>query len=65
LGNIACVGEYDNAPAHNKALSVIEDGEIPEQFQSRATPIIIGIFYLNANNYVLAKSYFQKDYCKI
>jgi signal transduction histidine kinase len=64
LLGILCVelGEYDNALSyHNKALAAIEDGEIPEQFQSRATSYNnLGFLYLNANNYALAKTYFQK-----
>ncbi|SEA82295.1 Tetratricopeptide repeat-containing protein [Flavobacterium gillisiae] len=56
------LGEYDNALSyHNKALAAIEDDVIPEQFQSRATSYNnIGYLYLNAHNYALAKSYFQK-----
>jgi hypothetical protein len=41
--------EYDEFSSyHNKAL-VIEDGEIPSNFSRELLPIIISIFYLNAN----------------
>lgn len=56
------LGEFDNALSYNKkALSVIDDEIIPEEFQSRATSYNnIGFLYLNSKNYSAAKSYFQK-----
>ena len=56
------LGEFENAIIyHNKALAVIDDDIIPEEFQSRATSYNnMGFLYLNAKNYDLAKSYFQK-----
>jgi signal transduction histidine kinase len=56
------LGEFDKAIEYNnKALSVIDDQIIPVEFQSRATSYNnIGFLYLNSQNFVLAKSYFQK-----
>jgi signal transduction histidine kinase len=63
LGMTYCEqGEFDNGIIyHNKALAVIEDNIIPEEYQSKATSYNnIGFLYLNDKKYELAKSYFQK-----
>jgi signal transduction histidine kinase len=63
LGMTYCEqGEFENGIIyHNKALGVIDDDIIPEEYQSRATSYNnLGFLYLNAKNYALAKSYFQK-----
>ncbi|PKH66590.1 sensor histidine kinase [Flavobacterium sp. ALD4] len=63
LGTTYCEqGEFENGIIyHNKALAVIDDNVIPEEYQSRATSYNnIGFLYLNAKKYALAKSYFQK-----
>ncbi|MBC5840310.1 tetratricopeptide repeat protein [Flavobacterium sp. F-380] len=56
------LGEYDNAIIyHNKALAIIDDSIMPEEFQSRATSYNnLGFLYLNSKKYLLAKEYFQK-----
>jgi signal transduction histidine kinase len=56
------LGEYDNAIIYsNKALAISDDETIPEEFQSRASSFNnIGFLYLNSQNYLLAKSYFEK-----
>jgi signal transduction histidine kinase len=56
------LGEYDNAIIYsNKALAISDDETIPEEFQSRASSYNnIGFIYLNSQNYLLAKSYFEK-----
>lgn len=56
------LGEFDNAIVYNnKALSVIDDDVMPEEFQSRATSYNnIGFLYQNSQKYSIAKSYFQK-----
>ena len=63
LGMTYCEqGEFENGIIyHNKALAVIDDNIIPEEYQSRATSYNnIGFIYLNDKKYDLAKSYFQK-----
>jgi tetratricopeptide (TPR) repeat protein len=56
------LGEYDNAITyHNKALAVIDDNIMPEEFQSRATSYNnLGFLYLNSRKYSTAKTYFLK-----
>ncbi|MFE3869712.1 ATP-binding protein [Flavobacterium sp. ZS1P70] len=56
------LGEFENAITyHNKALGISDDEIIPKVFQSKATTYNnIGFLYLNTQNYLLAKSYFQK-----
>jgi signal transduction histidine kinase len=56
------LGEYDNAIIYsNKALAISDDEIIPKEFQSRASSFNnIGFLYLNSQNYLLAKSYFEK-----
>ena len=56
------LGEYDNAIIYsNKALAISDDEIIPKEFQSRATSYNnLGFIYLNSQNYLLAKSYFEK-----
>jgi signal transduction histidine kinase len=56
------LGEFDNALIYNnKALSIIDDAIIPEEFQSRATSYNnIGYLYLSSKEYLSAKKYFQK-----
>jgi len=56
------LGEYETATAyHNKALVISDDEIIPKEFQSRATSYNnLGFIYLNSQNYLLAKSYFEK-----
>ncbi|NGY36480.1 tetratricopeptide repeat protein [Flavobacterium sp. XN-5] len=56
------LGDFDRALEYNnKALAVIDDEIIPEEFQSKATSYNnIGFLYLDAKKYKLAKSYFQK-----
>jgi signal transduction histidine kinase len=56
------LGEFENAITyHNKALVISDDEIIPKEFQSKATTYNnIGFLYLNSQNYLLAKSYFQK-----
>jgi signal transduction histidine kinase len=55
-------GEFENGIIyHNKALAVIDDNIIPEEYQTRATSYNnMGLIYLNAKKYELAKSFFQK-----
>jgi signal transduction histidine kinase len=55
-------GEFENGiNFHNKALSVIDDDVIPEEYQSRATSYNnIGFLYLNAKKYEVAKKYFKR-----
>lgn len=63
LGMTYCEqGEFENGIIyHNKALAVIDDNIIPEEYQTRATSYNnLGLIYLNAKKYDLAKSYFQK-----
>lgn len=63
LGMTYCEqGEFENGIIyHNKALAVIDDNIIPEEYQSRATSYNnIGFIYLNAKKYALAKSYFEQ-----
>ncbi|WP_243699188.1 tetratricopeptide repeat-containing sensor histidine kinase [Flavobacterium hiemivividum] len=54
------LGDFENAISYNnKALSVIDDNLIPEQFQSRATSYNnIGYLYLSSKKYQQAKEYF-------
>jgi signal transduction histidine kinase len=56
------LGEYDNAIIYsNKALAISDDETIPKEFQSRASSYNnIGFIYLNSQNYLLAKRYFEK-----
>ena len=56
------LGEYENAiNYHNKALAVIDDNIMPEEFQSRATSYNnLGFLYLNSKKYIIAKEYFAK-----
>jgi signal transduction histidine kinase len=56
------LGEFDNAIAYNnKALSVIDDNVMPVEFQYKATSYNnIGFLYQTSENFLLAKSYFQK-----
>ncbi|UFH36098.1 tetratricopeptide repeat-containing sensor histidine kinase [Flavobacterium acetivorans] len=56
------LGEYDNAIVYNnKALGVIDDEIIPQEFQSRATSYNnIGYLYLSSKEYSQAKKYFLK-----
>ena len=56
------LGEYDNAIIYsNKALLISDDETIPKEFQSRASSYNnIGFIYLNSQNYLLAKNYFEK-----
>jgi len=56
------LGEYDNAITyHNKALAIIDDNVMPEEYQSRATSYNnLGFLFLNSRKYSIAKSYFQK-----
>lgn len=56
------LGDFDRAlEFNNKALSVIDDEILPEEFQSRATSYNnIGFLYLDAKKYQLAKSYFKR-----
>jgi signal transduction histidine kinase len=56
------LGEFDNALTYNnKALSIIDNNNIPAEFQSRATSYNnIGYLYLNSKKYKEAKKYFQK-----
>jgi tetratricopeptide (TPR) repeat protein len=51
------LGDFENAIAYNnKALSVIDDNLIPEQFQSRATSYNnIGYLYLSSKKYLFSK----------
>jgi signal transduction histidine kinase len=56
------LAEYDSAIVYNnKALAIIDDNVIPEQYQSRATSYNnIGFLYLTSRKYALAKIFFQK-----
>jgi signal transduction histidine kinase len=63
LGMTYCEqGEFENGIIyHNKALAVIDDDVIPEEYQSRATSYNnIGFLYLNAKKYALAKTFFKR-----
>jgi signal transduction histidine kinase/tetratricopeptide (TPR) repeat protein len=63
LGMTYCEqGEFENGIIyHNKALAVIDDNIIPEEYQTRATSYNnMGLIYLNAKKYELAKTYFKK-----
>lgn len=56
------LGDFDAAlNFNNKALSVIDEKKIPEEFQSKATSYNnIGYLYLTSNKYKQAKFFFQQ-----
>ena len=56
------LGDYETAIIYNnKAIAITESEELPEEFQSKATSYNnLGFVYLNTQNYLKGKNYFEK-----